>query len=56
MNEMIPAWVDGALTPVEKLDVHQRGLRHLAVSVFIMNGNSTLLQGRALGKYHTPGL
>ena len=56
MNEMIPAWVDGALTPVEKLDVHQRGLRHLAVSVFIMNGNSTLLQRRALGKYHTPGL
>ena len=28
---MIPAWVDGMLTPVEKLAAHQRGLRHLAV-------------------------
>jgi isopentenyl-diphosphate delta-isomerase len=38
------------------LDEHQRGLRHLAVSVFVMNGPRTLLQRRALGKYHTPGL
>ena len=56
MTEMVPAWVDGVLTPVEKLDAHQRGLRHLAVSVFVMNGPRTLLQRRALGKYHTPGL
>jgi isopentenyl-diphosphate delta-isomerase len=56
MTDMIPAWVDGTLTPVEKLAVHQRGLRHLAVSVFVMNGERTLLQRRALGKYHTPGL
>ena len=56
MIEMVPAWVDGVLTPVEKLDAHQRGLRHLAVSVFVMNGPRTLLQRRALGKYHTPGL
>ena len=56
MPELIPAWVDGTLTPVEKLAVHQRGLRHQAVSVFVMAGNKTLLQRRALGKYHTPGL
>ena len=56
MTEMVPAWVDGVLTPVEKLEVHQRGLRHLAVSVFVMNGAETLIQRRALGKYHTPGL
>lgn len=56
MNEMIPAWVNGTLTPVDKLEVHQRGLRHLAVSVFVMNGNKTLLQQRAMGKYHTPAL
>ena len=56
MIEMVPAWVNGVLTPVEKLDAHQRGLRHLAVSVFVMNGPRTLLQRRALGKYHTPGL
>ncbi len=53
---MIPAWVDGALTPVEKLAVHRRGLRHKAVSVFVMNRGRMLLQQRAMGKYHTPGL
>ena len=56
MSEMVPAWIDGTLTPVEKLEVHQRGLRHMAISVFVMNGPKTLLQRRALGKYHTPGL
>ncbi|SMY07063.1 Isopentenyl-diphosphate Delta-isomerase [Flavimaricola marinus] len=53
---MIPAWVDGALTPVEKLEVHQRGLRHKAVSVFVLSEGRVLIQRRALGKYHTPGL
>ena len=52
----IPAWVDGALTPVDKLEVHRRGLRHPAVSVFVQRGGETLLQRRAAGKYHTPGL
>jgi isopentenyl-diphosphate delta-isomerase len=52
----IPAWVDGVLTPVEKLEAHQRGLRHKAVSVFVMRGDEILLQQRALEKYHTPGL
>ena len=56
MKTMIPAWVDGKLTPVEKLEVHQRGLRHKAVSVFIVRGSEILLQRRALTKYHTPGL
>ena len=56
MTQLIPAWVDGQLTPVDKLEVHQRGLRHPAISIFIMDGARTLLQRRALGKYHTPGL
>lgn len=56
MNIMIPAWVNGVLTPVEKLEVHQRGLRHKAVSVFILRGTEVLMQRRALEKYHTPGL
>jgi isopentenyl-diphosphate delta-isomerase len=56
MRIMIPAWVDGMLTPVEKLEVHQRGLRHKAISVFILRGTEVLLQRRALEKYHTPGL
>jgi isopentenyl-diphosphate Delta-isomerase len=56
MTDLIPAWVNGTLTPVEKLEVHRRGLRHKAVSVFVMSGNRVLVQRRALSKYHTPGL
>lgn len=56
MSLMIPAWVGGTLVPVEKLEVHQRGLRHKAISVFVMRGTETLIQRRALEKYHTPGL
>ncbi|MEM6659488.1 MAG: isopentenyl-diphosphate Delta-isomerase [Pseudomonadota bacterium] len=56
MNMMIPAWIDGRLQPVEKLQVHQLGLRHKAVSVFVLRGPNLLLQQRAGGKYHTPGL
>lgn len=53
---MIPAWLDGQLQPVEKLEVHRLGLRHPAISVFVMRGEQILLQQRAFGKYHTPGL
>lgn len=56
MTIMIPTWVDGVLTPVEKLEAHRRGLRHKAISVFLIDGDRTLIQRRALGKYHTPGL
>ncbi len=56
MDEMIPAWVEGRLTPVEKLVVHRQGLRHKAVSVFVLDGDRVLIQQRAFGKYHTPGL
>jgi isopentenyl-diphosphate delta-isomerase len=55
-EEMIPAWVDGRLAPVGKMDVHRRGLRHKAVSVFVTDGPRVLIQRRALAKYHTPGL
>lgn len=56
MTDLIPAWVNGTLTPVGKLEVHKRGLRHKAVSVFVLDGTKTLIQQRAMGKYHTPGL
>lgn len=56
MSIMIPAWVDGKLTPIEKLEAHVRGLRHKAISVFVMDGARLLIQKRAAGKYHTPGL
>ena len=56
MTIHIPAWVEETLVPVEKLEVHRRGLRHMAVSVFVLRGDDILLQRRAMGKYHTPGL
>ncbi|WP_299968832.1 isopentenyl-diphosphate delta-isomerase [uncultured Roseobacter sp.] len=56
MTIMIPAWVKGTLTPVEKLEAHVKGLRHKAVSVFVLAGDAVLMQQRALCKYHTPGL
>ena len=56
MRTQIPAWVDDVLTPVEKLKVHVEGLRHMAVSVFVLAGEEILIQRRALSKYHTPGL
>jgi len=54
LDAAIPAWVEGRLQPVDKLEVHRRGLRHPAVSVFVSRGDETLLQQRAAGKYHTP--
>jgi isopentenyl-diphosphate delta-isomerase len=53
---MIPAWVNGKLTKVEKLEAHEQGLKHKAVSVFVMNNGRVLIQQRAMHKYHTPGL
>jgi len=55
-EQLIPAWVEGRLQPVEKLAVHRQGLRHPAISVFVLRGEAVLLQRRALSKYHTPGL
>ena len=54
-SQMIPAWVDGTLTPVEKMQVHRLGLKHKAVSVFVMHDDQILIQQRSLTKYHTPG-
>ena len=56
MTVMIPAWVNGTLTPMEKLEAHQRGQKHQAISVFVIHQGKVLIQQRALGKYHTPGL
>ncbi len=53
---MIPTWIDGHLVAVDKMRVHRAGLRHKAVSVFVMRGPEVLLQKRAAAKYHTPGL
>ena len=55
-DTLIPAWQAGTLRPMDKLDVHLRGLRHKAVSVFVTRGPQVLLQQRAAGKYHSAGL
>ena len=56
MNALIPTWVDGELVAFDKLDAHRCGHLHMAVSVFVLCGHDVLIQRRALGKYHTPGL
>ena len=55
-SEYIPAWYNGTLQPLEKMEVHKKGLRHKAISVFLFSGKELLIQQRALSKYHTPGL
>ncbi len=42
---------------IEKMEAHRKALLHRAFSVFIFNGKGEmLLQQRAIGKYHSPGL
>ncbi|MBT8415862.1 MAG: isopentenyl-diphosphate Delta-isomerase [Silicimonas sp.] len=52
----VVGWVDGCWTPVDKLEAHRKGIRHKAVSVFVIDDGRLLLQQRALAKYHSPGL
>jgi isopentenyl-diphosphate delta-isomerase len=48
---------DDAIGVMEKMEVHQKGLLHRAFSIFIFNNSGQLLlQKRASGKYHSPGL
>ena len=40
-----------------KLEAHEKAVLHRAFSVFVFNNdNELMLQQRALGKYHSPGL
>jgi len=53
---IIPAIAgDGTLYPVEKMAAHVQGVLHLAVSVFVFDGDSLLIQQRARSKYHCGG-
>ncbi len=45
----------GQLFPIDKLEAHRSGTRHVAISVFVFSGTCVLLQRRASGKYHSPG-
>ncbi|HVI48431.1 MAG TPA: isopentenyl-diphosphate Delta-isomerase [Chitinophaga sp.] len=48
---------DEPIGTMEKMEAHRKGLLHRAFSVFIINdAGEILLQQRALGKYHSPGL
>jgi isopentenyl-diphosphate delta-isomerase len=51
---------DKPLAAAEKILAHQQGLLHRAFSIMVMRntqaGPEYLLQQRALGKYHSPGL
>ena len=56
-STIIPAIdTDGSLVPIEKMAAHQKGVLHLAVSVFVFCGRELLLQQRAASKYHCGGL
>jgi isopentenyl-diphosphate Delta-isomerase len=53
---LIPALnADGSLYPVEKLEAHKLAIPHLAISIFVFDGDKMLLQRRALTKYHCGG-
>ena len=42
---------------MEKIEAHEKALLHRAFSVFVFNDkNELMIQQRALGKYHSPGL
>lgn len=45
---------DGTLAPMEKLEAHRKGVKHLAISSFVFCGEELLVQRRAAGKYHCP--
>lgn len=48
---------DKEIGALEKTPVHKQGLLHRAFSLFVFNSNNELLlQQRADGKYHSPGL
>ncbi len=48
---------DNPVGTMEKIEAHQKALLHRAFSVFIFNTKGEmLLQRRAAGKYHSPGL
>ncbi len=48
---------DNPVGEVEKMEAHSKGVLHRAFSCFVFNDRGeTLIQQRALGKYHNPGI
>lgn len=55
LDELITGVDDrGKFYPIEKLEAHRASVRHLAISVFLFQGDGLLLQQRAATKYHAP--
>lgn len=49
--------LDEQIGLMPKMEAHEKALLHRAFSVFVFNDkNELLLQQRAMGKYHSPGL
>lgn len=49
--------LDNPLGTMGKMEAHEKAVLHRAFSVFIMNNKGqTMLQQRAMEKYHSPGL
>ncbi len=46
----------GTVSTAGKQEAHRKGLRHRAVSVFILDEGRVLIHRRASGKYHSSGL
>jgi len=56
VGQIIPAIAeDGSLYRIEKMEAHRQGVLHLAISVFIFDGDAMLVQRRADSKYHCGG-
>ena len=48
---------DQQVGTIGKMEAHEKALLHRAFSIFVMNSKKELLiQQRAFGKYHSPGL
>ena len=47
---------DGVFMPVGKLEAHHGAVQHIAVSIFVFDGDHLLIQKRAQSKYHCGGL
>ena len=57
MDEIILVDIyDNQIGTIEKLAAHKKPLLHRAFSVFVMDGDSVLIQKRAQSKYHSGGL
>ncbi len=42
--------------PIDKLEAHINNIPHMAISIFVFDGDKLLLQQRASTKYHSAGL